>query len=68
MERHTFSWIEKLNIVNISILLKLFYRVSGIPVKILKVLLWNMKRWKVDFKNYIEEKSGKESQDSPREE
>lgn len=27
-----------------------------------------MKRWKVDFKIYIEEKSGKESQDSPREE
>lgn len=55
---------EKLHIVNISILPKLFYRVHGIPVEIQTCFC---EIWKAGSEIGVEERSGKESQDAPRE-
>ena len=34
MERHTCSWIERINVVKMTILLKAIYRLNAIPIKL----------------------------------
>ena len=34
MEKHTYSWIRRINIVKVSILRKAIYRFNAIPIKL----------------------------------